>query len=51
MKFTVNARREVIISSGAVGSPQLLMLSGVGPKKDMDKLKVHVPTCILKLVK
>ncbi|XP_052687911.1 L-sorbose 1-dehydrogenase-like [Crassostrea angulata] len=40
LKFTVNARKEVIISSGAVGSPQLLMLSGVGPKKDMDKLKI-----------
>ena len=31
-KFTFRARKEVIISAGAVNSPQLLLLSGVGPK-------------------
>ncbi|KAJ7576814.1 GMC oxidoreductase [Mycena floridula] len=29
---TVQANKEVILSSGVVGSPQLLMVSGVGPK-------------------
>lgn len=32
----VNARREVILSGGAYNSPQLLLLSGVGPKAELD---------------
>lgn len=31
---------EVILSSGAIGSPQLLILSGIGPKKDLKKLRI-----------
>lgn len=33
---------EVIVSSGAIGSPQLLLLSGVGPKKDLEEFKIPV---------
>lgn len=36
----IRSRREVIVSAGAVQSPQLLLLSGIGPRKDLAALKV-----------
>ncbi len=39
---TANARREVILSAGSVGSPQLLQLSGIGPAETLKKAGVDV---------
>ncbi len=38
----VHARREVILSSGAFGSPQLLMLSGIGDANELQKFGIPV---------
>lgn len=38
MTYTINATKEIILSAGALHSPQLLMLSGVGPS---DVLSQH----------
>ncbi|KAI1175187.1 choline dehydrogenase [Nemania sp. FL0916] len=39
---SVKATREVIVAGGAFNSPQLLKLSGVGPKKELESFKIPV---------
>jgi choline dehydrogenase-like flavoprotein len=61
-RIRYEASREVILSAGAINSPQLLMLSGIGDKQELDKhgidckhhlpgvgknLQEHVDACVL----
>jgi choline dehydrogenase-like flavoprotein len=38
----IRAEREVVLSAGAIGSPQLLMLSGIGPADELRDVGVTV---------
>ena len=38
---TVTASREVVLSAGAIGSPQLLLLSGIGPADELAQAGVE----------
>ncbi|KAG6461245.1 hypothetical protein O3G_MSEX012513 [Manduca sexta] len=40
--IVVNVRKELIISSGAINTPQLLLLSGIGPRKHLEDMNIEV---------
>lgn len=43
-KRNITARREVILSAGAIGSPQILMLSGIGPGEELSRVGIETKT-------
>ncbi|KAL4867928.1 hypothetical protein BDV12DRAFT_170570 [Aspergillus spectabilis] len=42
VKYTLHAQKEVILSAGAFQSPQLLMVSGIGPRETLQSLGIRV---------
>lgn len=40
-ELNLRARKEIILSAGALGSPQLLLLSGIGSKEELQKYGIE----------
>lgn len=40
-RIIIEAGREVILSGGAIGSPHILMLSGIGPRRELEHAEVE----------
>ncbi|XP_064614290.1 uncharacterized GMC-type oxidoreductase Mb1310-like [Liolophura sinensis] len=39
---TVKARKEIVLCAGSIGSAQILLLSGIGPKRHLENLEVPI---------
>ncbi|KAJ0176927.1 hypothetical protein K1T71_006936 [Dendrolimus kikuchii] len=41
-KYTLRAKKGIIVAAGAINSPKLLMLSGIGPKEHLKSFGINV---------
>lgn len=39
--YSVRVRREVILAAGALNTPQILLLSGIGPREELAKVGIQ----------
>ncbi|GAB6028070.1 hypothetical protein CHUAL_002290 [Chamberlinius hualienensis] len=42
VQYVANASKEILLSAGAIASPQLLMLSGIGSEEQLQQFKIPV---------
>jgi choline dehydrogenase-like flavoprotein len=42
LNLNLKARKEVVLSAGAINSPQILLLSGIGPKKQLELVELPI---------
>jgi len=40
--YFASSKKEVIVSSGTIFSPQILLLSGIGPRAELEALGIDV---------
>ncbi|GAB6026989.1 hypothetical protein CHUAL_013655 [Chamberlinius hualienensis] len=46
-EYVVNASKEIVLSAGVIGSPKLLLLSGIGPEEQLKRF--NIPTVVSRL--